>query len=229
MVVSSGIVHLSFAGEQLRLLWSSRGFWWWFRNPPSLGGCAWGIPPNKNGPKWLENSWRSPGFFCLLETTDLHSLQWNSPHFHHFLPKWEELINTNYTYMHGAFLCIKFNCRTHVQFLPSEFGTQLHNIWRVVLTPFWSLLSSNWSKYLKCWVFSLFFCFTGTISTCERFLGEFFFNVFHPFPQFQPFLHFSRSLLLIVFALGGRSFPPSKLRLVLYLDWFSTVKTACGC
>ena len=87
--------------------------------------------------------------------------------------------------MHGAFVCIKFNCSTHVQFSPSEFGTQVHNIW-LVLTLFWSLLSSNWSKYLKCWVFNLF-RFAGTISTCERFLGKSFFNVFHPFPHFQPF------------------------------------------
>ena len=137
----------------------------------------------------------------------LHPFQWNSKisisnHFHHFQGNSKmtgaiSSISQYESYLYTCvFLCIKFNCRKNPYWnipswsLPCEFGTQfILYLTSLDAFYFWSVLSSNWSKYLKCWVFSLF-RFTRTISTCYRFLGNLFFDVFHPFPRFPTVVAF---------------------------------------
>ena len=114
---------------------------------------------------------------CLLETTDLHSFQWNFPY-----PSFPSFPFGNFR-MRGTNQYELPICMVH-SYVSSSTAEPMFNFY-----PLNSVLIDR-SIYLKCWVFSLFFCFTGTISTCERFLGKSFFNVFHPFPRFQPFLHF---------------------------------------
>ena len=109
------------------------------QKPPQTGGFAWDIPPDQNG---LKIRGGLLGFFvCWKQRTYILSNGTPTSIISIICKetsKWEELslINTNYTCMHGVFLCINFNSRTHVQFLPSEF-------------------ISTWSKYLKCWVYLL--------------------------------------------------------------------------
>lgn len=187
------------------------------RTPPKQVGSLGEFHRTKMAWKFVKVSW-----VCVCWKQRTYILSNGTPHIHHFhsFPSGNFKMRGTITNQYELYIYIPV-CMVHF-YVSSSTAEPMFNCY-----PLNSVLIDQ-SIYLKCWVFSLFH-FTGTISTCERFLGKSFFNVFHPFPHFQPFLHFFEghycwlSSHWVGVPFHHRNY-----------DWYctligETVKTACGC